>query len=384
MTLIRMPRSPLFLITKNFPPLTGGIERLMYHVYLELKKNGKVVFFGPSGSENVLSKEDISITSKPVPVWRFLYQTSKKSIEMARKYYPAVVIAGSGVMAPAAIKAGHAAGANTICFVHGLDIIYSNWLYQKYFVSTLSHFDLVIANSRYTSSLAIQHGVPKEKVKVLNPGVLIKNNISEENRRSVLNRHHLEGKQLIISVGRIVPRKGIAEFIEKSLPGVVRNCTNVLFIVVGSAPNTRAARNYSFLVQKKIDASGMGRYVRQLGNVSDSDLSALLSVSQLMVFPVLNIRSDVEGFGMVALEAASHGIPTIAFNVGGLSDSISHARSGFLVNNGNYIEFTERINSIINDKKSEQWRESSMEFAENYSWEKYGERLREIILNLSI
>lgn len=378
-----MPSSPILLITKNFPPLAGGIERLIYHVYLELKKDRRVVFLGPSGSEKFLSEEDVSVTCKLKPVWRYLYQVSKKGNEIAKKCKPTVVIAGSGVMAPAAIRAGRTAGASTICFVHGLDIIYSNPIYRKFFVSTLSRFDLVIANSLNTSRLAVQHGVPKEKVKVLNPGVSIQNIIPERNCKLVLEKYHLEGKRLLISVGRIVPRKGIAEFIEKSLPEIITNSPDALYVVVGSAPNTKEARRYLSLVQKIIVSTGMGGYVRQLGSVSDSDLSILLSMSRLMVFPVLNFPSDVEGFGMVALEAASHGIPTVAFDVGGVSDAISDTSSGFLINSGDYVEFTTKVNGII-DNNIEKWRESSREFARNYSWEKYGERLGKLVSDLYV
>lgn len=356
----------------------------MYQVYLELRKDRRILFVGPSGSEKFLNEKDIYVTCEPRPVWRYLYKAAKAAKRITRKCMPGIVIAGSGVMARAAINAGRSADARTICFIHGLDVIYPNLIYQKYFVESLSRFDIVIANSQNTARLAAQHGVPEAKVKVLNPGVEIQNSVADENYKTVLDKYSLGGKKLIISVGRIVPRKGIAEFIQKALPGIVRKNPDTLFVIVGNSPDTRAARRYSSLVQKTIVSTGTGKYIRQLGNISDTDLTKLLSLCRLMVFPVLNIPSDVEGFGMVALEAASHGIPTVAFDVGGVSDAISNTRSGYLVKSGDYAEFTSRINDFVSENNIERWRESSQEFALDYSWENYGARLREIISDLYI
>jgi phosphatidylinositol alpha-1,6-mannosyltransferase len=90
-----------------------------------------------------------------------------------------------------------------------------------------------------------------------------------------------------------------------------------------------------------------------LGRVDDDTLSAAYQAADAHVFPVLECDDDVEGFGMVAIEAAAHGLATVAFDAGGVADAVTDGESGVLVPSGDYSRFTEAVLGFLNARNSE-------------------------------
>ena len=123
--------------------------------------------------------------------------------------------------------------------------------------------------------------------------------------------------------------------------------------------------------------------VKLIGSVDDAMLSAAFFSAEMLIFPVLNIANDVEGFGMVAIEAAAHGLPTVGFAVGGIPDAISHNNSGWLVRSGDYSQMSCVILDAYSLSKSDLvTSERCVEFAEQFSWASFGEKLRRHISSL--
>jgi phosphatidylinositol alpha-1,6-mannosyltransferase len=98
------------------------------------------------------------------------------------------------------------------------------------------------------------------------------------------------------------------------------------------------------------------------------------------VFPVKDIPGDVEGFGMVALEAAAHGLPTVAFGAGGVPDAVADGVSGSLVPAGDYPQMAACIDRYLAGDWGSVSPASCVAFAEDFAWPGYGERLRSLIL----
>jgi phosphatidyl-myo-inositol dimannoside synthase len=111
--------------------------------------------------------------------------------------------------------------------------------------------------------------------------------------------------------------------------------------------------------------------------------------SELLVFPVLDLPGDVEGFGMVAVEAAAHGLPTAAFAVGGVTDAVANKISGWLVKSGDYPGFSKVILNYLERHKSypsiqcaEISKLKCLHYATKFSWELFGEQLRATYQNI--
>ena len=84
-----------------------------------------------------------------------------------------------------------------------------------------------------------------------------------------------------------------------------------------------------------------------IGRASEHKLHAALVESDLFIFPLKRVEGDVEGFGMVAVEAAAFGLPSVAFSEGGVTDAIHHGKSGFLVTPGDYEGFSKTVNDYL-------------------------------------
>lgn len=118
-----------------------------------------------------------------------------------------------------------------------------------------------------------------------------------------------------------------------------------------------------------------------LDRVEDDILGQAYFGSQALVFPILDLPDDVEGFGMVAVEAAAHGLPTVAFSAGGAVDAVSHGGSGYLIPPGNYPAFGAAVLRLLRGGDPSITRDTCAAFAAPFAWEHFGKRLRNICRN---
>ena len=99
--------------------------------------------------------------------------------------------------------------------------------------------------------------------------------------------------------------------------------------------------------------------------------------ADVMIFPVQEIPGDIEGFGMVAIEAAAHNLPTVAFAVGGVPDAVNDGISGSLITPGDNESFALETIKFLDPHS--RLRTTSRQFAESFCWQAFGQRLRSIL-----
>jgi len=114
---------------------------------------------------------------------------------------------------------------------------------------------------------------------------------------------------------------------------------------------------------------GLEDHVRVLGWLTDLELAKVYQISDLMVLPALSTKGDVEGFGIVILEAAAAGRPTVATRVGGIPDAIEDGRSGILVDPEEPDRMSEAIVRLLRD---DQARLALGQYAQNRVREQFG------------
>lgn len=107
-----------------------------------------------------------------------------------------------------------------------------------------------------------------------------------------------------------------------------------MLVVIGEAPKNSLGAGIQTIesIQAQAEHFGVAEHIRFLGVITDKVLLATAyEAADVHVFPVRHIPDDPEGFGMVAIEAAAHGVATVAFATGGIVDAISEGVSGYLV-----------------------------------------------------
>ncbi|MDX9701348.1 MAG: glycosyltransferase family 4 protein [Rhodocyclaceae bacterium] len=367
-------------ITRNLPPLVGGMERLNWHIADELSRYAQVQLIGPEGSA-ALRPAAVPMTEvqlRPLP--RFLLASAWQAVTVARHFQPHIVLAGSGLTAPAAWLAARSSGARAHVYLHGLDAAVQHPVYQAIWHSAIRHMDGVIANSQPTAELVRNLGIATNKIRIVHPGVTLpvapQSAMALENFRQ---RHQLGDKRLLLSVGRLTTRKGLREFVQHALPSIVQAAPDTLLTVVGEAPadSLHASVQTRSSIQAVADAAGIGQHLRFLGVITDpKELARAYESAALHIFPVRHLPGDPEGFGMVAIEAAAHGLPTVAFATGGIVDAVAEGRSGYLVPPGNYPALAQAVLHVLTDGTGA-W--EARTFAAQFAWPKLGAKMREAL-----
>lgn len=363
----------VLLVTRNMPPLWGGMEQLNWHMVDELSRTGLVSVVAPNGSRRAIPPiVDVSeVALRPLP--RFLLAALVKTISVALRWRPDVVLAGSGLTAPIAWLAARVSHAKCVAYVHGLDVAVASTVYRKLWIPSLRRMDAVIANSHATAQLAQQAGVEPARIKVVHPGVAVPDRHADE---AALLRQREEnkwvGRPLLLSVGRLTNRKGLREFVVEVLPSIVSRSPNVLLVVVGGAPTHSLHAQVQTVesIQAAAAKAGVAGNVQFLGVVTDRDrLAAIYQAADVHIFPVRDIPNDPEGFGMVAIEAAAYGLPTVAYATGGIVDAVAEGVSGYLLPTGDGVGFADAVLRLLSHPLP---RENIRMFAEKFDWSHFG------------
>lgn len=370
------------LITRNLPPLVGGMERLNWHMADELSKQADVHIIGPSGAA-ALKPEAATLSEVPLkPLPLFLLLTFFKGLWITLRWKPDVILAGSGLTAPIAWLLSKLCGARSAAYLHGFDITVNHCLYRRLWRPIFKKLDHIVVNSTPTQALAIAAGVNPSSIDIVYPGVSLPDSPKPAQSIAAFKEQYgLTGKKILLSVGRLTTRKGLREFVEQALPAIVQAEPDAMLLVIGEAPKNSLGAGIQTVesIQDQAEQSGVAEYIKFLGVITDKDLLATAyEAADVHVFPVRHIPDDPEGFGMVAIEAAAHGLPTVAFASGGVIDAVGEGQSGHLITPGNYPALTQAVLQVLAVDPAP-WRTNITTFAQGFAWPVFRRRINRII-----
>lgn len=373
-----MKKQRILLITRNLPPLVGGMERLNWHMADELSKYAEVKVVGPTGAAAIKPKNVQVLESPLKPLGLFMLIALCKAFWTAVCFKPNVIIAGSGLTAPLVWLISKLTGAKSVVYLHGFDITAAHWVYQKIWVPFFKRMDFVIVNSTPTKTLALNAGVLEKKMSIVHPGVTLPVTAQSSSAiQSFKKKYNLEQKKILLSVGRLTTRKGLKEFVENSLAYIVQQKPDVVLVVVGESPKNSLGAGLQTReeILEAARNSQIENHILFLGVITyNEQLVTIYEAADVHVFPVRHIPDDPEGFGMVAIEAAAHGLPTVAFATGGIVDAVKQNKSGWLVEKNNYEALAKRTIMALEQPKST---EQCQHFAGQFEWSIFGKKIAE-------
>ena len=359
----------ILIITWNFPPRRGGMENLIAGLADGLRKN-HCLFVVTSFASRANGKEAVFRPRCPGLLAFFLYSLYRGSILLARHPEIRVIVGGSALVAPVVFLLAKLFRRRSVVLVHGLDLVYPSMLYHLFWLRWLRHCDRVVANSLYTASLAERIKARKGTVHVIPPGIYWDSfalPVEREEKKAM----GLDGRKVLLFVGRLARRKGVGEFLQRSFARIVREVPEAYFLIVGENPSHSLAHHEDIAseIRRVVRGMALESHVRMLGRLTDLELAKVYQISDLMVLPALSTKGDVEGFGIVILEAAAAGRPTVATRVGGIPDAIEDGRSGILVDTEEYDHMSQAIVKLLRD---DQARLAMGEYAQKRVRERFG------------
>ena len=213
------------------------------------------------------------------------------------------------------------------CASHGRELLLRplpmfNTFYDSLRKKLLQKVDLHFPVSHYTGSLLSELGVSEASIKVVPNGVNLKRfrPIEVDQKKVELG---LTGKKVMLTVCRLVERKGI-EVVLRALADIAKRIPEIIYLIAGSGP-------YRDRLQSLAAQLGVQKYVSFMGYVPDDMLNEVYNLCDVFVMPSHHSPPEVEGFGLVFLEAGAAGKPSIGTLAGGIPDAIQEGKTGLLI-----------------------------------------------------
>ncbi|MDD5715069.1 MAG: glycosyltransferase family 4 protein, partial [Patescibacteria group bacterium] len=344
------------LISLYYPPLKGGISNSLWNVCMNLPEDKIVVLTEQANIKlraryKIIRKKILSHSRFIWPKWLLLMNKLKKIV---REEHIQILQAGQILpIGTVALLFKLHYGLPYIVYVYGQDLVImrrSKWK-MMLIRHILRNAEAVIANSEYTKKQALLHGAHNDRTIVVYPSPqgLIDTNVDQHYLDYFIERHNFINKKIILSVGNIVQRKG-HDMVLRSLTNVIRKVPNALYVIVGDG-------SYRPTIENMIQRLGLSSSVRLYDKVSDDELPYFYRCCDVFIMPSRSLKNsegeiiDVEGFGMVYLEANLFGKPVIGGNSGGVPEAIKDGISGLLVDPENSNNISDAIIQLLTNKK---------------------------------
>lgn len=346
----------ILLLSRIFPPETGGSGRWFYEIYRRLQGVDVTVL---AGEHRQAEEFDAGCE---IPVRRTNLNFSDWgtfNLQGYRRYQEAVKACRNQVRGEAfdAIHAGSLLPDGWlvrklarkmripyVVYMHGEETCFASqsrqlkWMGQK----ILRGADQIIANSENTSRLIDEFwGIPSHKVTILNPGVDCRSFQPHEADAEVRHQLGWNERPVVLTVGRLQKRKGQATLIQ-ALPELLKRHPNLLYCIVGDGDEREA-------LVKLVEQLDLTANVQFRHDCSDEQLVQCYQQCDLFVLPNREINGDIEGFGMVLLEAQACGKPVIAGNSGGTAETMLPGTTGQLVDCQTEEGLVEVIGPMLHD-----------------------------------
>lgn len=254
--------------------------------------------------------------------------------------------------------------AAMIAINHGQDVTLPNPIYQKYVPKVFDALDGVISVSSATRNACIERGLSEKKGTVLPNGYQDDwLDLLPEKEQALKDLHQKldidESRKILLTVGRQVKRKGHAWFIQHVLPKLEQP---VDLLVIGDGPEHETISKLSL-------TNSTDSKIHILGQCSDEFLHTAYAGSDLFVMPNIPVPGDMEGFGIVMLEAALAGTPTVASELEGIKDVIENGRNGYLIEPKNADQFASHIDKVLNHELEELSEKTREYVISKFNWD---------------
>ena len=347
------PTSTAVVVSELFPPAIGGSAALLGNIYSRMKTARVTVLTDDKASAGAIEahrSSGIRVVCRPIGtrLWGLMAPGSighhwRVAHEIRALCHDRPVLVHAVRALPeglAALASMMATGVPYVCWSHGEDVSTALTSRELAFLMrrVYGRATVVMANSRNTATQLVQAGVKETKIMVVHPGVDSSRFRPDVDGREMRERLAPGADLLLLSVGRLQRRKGHDTAIE-AVARLVPGHPGMRYVVVGDGPERSS-------LEALADKLGVRRYVRFVGELPDCDLPACYAACDIFVLPNRADGGDIEGFGLVFLEAAAAGKPAIGGNSGGVPEAIEDGVTGILVNGLDADEVATQIGTL--------------------------------------
>lgn len=346
----------VLLSTDAFLPHTGGSRVYYYTLYRELVRRypDRVTILtkkvpGWESFDRLHSSDAMRIVRRfhPLPSWRY-GQLPKFFPDLLNTWLWAAKVRADiihcGDLFPqglACVVLKKALRIPYVAYCHGEEVTQIDYRRFQPRMRNLVYrsADAVIAANEFARSNLVRIGVPLQRIFKILPGVDIENFVPRAAREDLVRRYGLAGKVVLLSVSRLVERKGHAQVL-KALARLRESVPDFHYLIVGDGPEWQR-------IEGLIRELGLEGRVSMAGKVAAEELTDFYNCCDLFVLANRDIEGDVEGFGMVFLEANACGKPVLGGRTGGTSEAVIEGATGLLVDPESLDEIAAALTRLL-------------------------------------
>lgn len=326
-----MNKRNVLLVAGVFPPGVGGMQNYYYNLCRHSGHNVTVFASDYRNAADFDAKQPFKIIRKPFLIDEKVHVLhTLRMIPQIRRVIKEeaidITLYGYILYGLIGLFLSLFRGKQYGVSVHGMDVLkLTRFFLLRWIVKAiLVRADVVMVNSGYVKRLMMELGVKEPQLQVVYPGV---DEIYEETGKDpeLVKRHGLEGKYVLLTLGRLVQRKGFDTVI-RAMPAIKKRIPSAVHLIVGSGPDQER-------LEVLVKEHGVEDSVLFLGRAPDDQLPQYYNLCDVFVMPSRYIPSegDVEGFGIVYMEASRCRKPVIGGNSGGVVEAVLHEETGLIV-----------------------------------------------------
>jgi phosphatidylinositol alpha-1,6-mannosyltransferase len=369
------------IVTNDFPPRQGGIQSFIHSLALRLPAD-RLTVYAPKweGAPEFDRAQPFEVVRHPTSLMLPVPSVTNHAVAIARRTGAEAVVFGAaaplGLITPALRRAGV---ERAVAITHGHEAGWAALPGARALLHRIGEeTDVVTYLGEYFRVRVSQALSARAAARMLRlaPGVDATRFRPDPAAGQVIReRHGLTGRPVVVCVSRLVPRKGQDTLI-KAWPEVTKKVPGAALVVVGGGPHLATLRRLS-------ERIGVAPHITFTGPVPADELPAHYAAGDVFAMPCRTRRGglDVEGLGIVYLEASAAGLPVIGGDSGGAPDAISEGESGYVVPGRDVAALAARVSELLSDpSKARAMGEKGRAWVErDWSWEQAAARLRAII-----
>ena len=343
--------SRVLLVTNDFPPRRGGIQSYLAELVSRLAATGEhtltvyapqwkgaEVFDAQTAGYQVARHPGTLMLPVPTVDARMRRLIAEHSIDTV--WFGAA--APLGLLAHRARQAG---ATRVLASTHGHEVGWSMLPVARSVLRRIGEgSDVVTFVSRYTRGRFASAFGPEAALEHLPPGVdTDRFRPDPASRAELRSRYGLGQRPTVVCLSRLVPRKG-QDMLIRALPLIRRRVKGAALVIAGGGAYLAALR-------RLVERFDVGEHVTFTGGVPAADLPAYHAMADVFAMPCRTRGAglDVEGLGIVFLEASATGVPVVAGSSGGAPETVRHNKTGLVVDGRSVNQVADAVTELLAD-----------------------------------
>lgn len=354
----------VLFIARRFPPSVGGMERFAYSLSEALPDKQTEMILVTWGGDSRLTL----IFAIP---WLFLKGLWKLWTDRTIE----VIHMQDAVLSPPGWLLAKLSRRPWMVVAHGLDLTFKLRFYQKVNIYFARRANAMVAISEATATEAHQRGIDSARLTTIPLGV---SDVppAKINRNEVLKTIGIPPQAIVLlTVGRLTKRKGVAWFIENVLPKL---SDSTHYVIIGDG----AERH---VIQEAASKKQLRDRVHLLGRLPDDAKQQWLAATDIFVMPNIRVPGDMEGFGIVAHEAAIAELPVVASKLEGIAQALQDGKNGILLPPGDKAAYIKTLNDLaVHPKERRSFGMAARVYTEKtFGWPTIARQYRQIYKDIT-